>query len=372
MQAGRGATEETLALNDGDDWPQVAYARALPMSASIRPRRASAALLAATLVSAVVTPLSAQPEQGSEGEVKRDPVAAEALWKKGRKLRAEGRIHEACPKFVESYRLDPAIGTLLNMASCHELEGRTATAWSEYREAEDVATREGDEKRRAYAKMHADELEGRIPHLTVTIDEPVPDLVVTRDGVPMSNETLGTPLPIDPGDHVIAAKAPGYSTWTARVEASTGKQSSIHVPVLTLLAPETPDDEQEVGTFWTDRKTTGVFVGGIGLAAIGVGAAFGVMTGSQVEKAEQQCPNDRCNAAGHDAVARANTFAWISNIGFGVGAVGVVIGSYLLLTKGSEDPDPDPDPAQGSSEARWSVAPVLGPTGGGVAATVAF
>ena len=45
----------------------------------------------------------------------------------------ELRYAEACPLLEESYQLDPAGGTLLNLALCHEATNRTKTAYDEYR-----------------------------------------------------------------------------------------------------------------------------------------------------------------------------------------------------------------------------------------------
>src|SRR5262245_38278640 len=64
----------------------------------------------------------------------RDAAAAEVLFEAGKNLMERGDYAAACPKFEESYRLDPATGALFALALCHERAGKIATAWVEYME----------------------------------------------------------------------------------------------------------------------------------------------------------------------------------------------------------------------------------------------
>src|SRR6188508_1232334 len=77
--------------------------------------------------------LVSRAEAQVSGESRR--AAAEALFIEGRRLVAEGKTAEGCAKFAESQALDPGVGTLLNLARCYERIGRTASAWTTYREA---------------------------------------------------------------------------------------------------------------------------------------------------------------------------------------------------------------------------------------------
>src|SRR5690349_19313439 len=65
----------------------------------------------------------------------KDPAGAEKLFADARKLLDAGKFAEACQKLADSHLLDPAIGTLLNLAQCYVRIGKTATAWATYREA---------------------------------------------------------------------------------------------------------------------------------------------------------------------------------------------------------------------------------------------
>ena len=55
---------------------------------------------------------------------------ARALFDEGRRLMGEGSFTEACARFSESYGREASSGTLLNLALCHEKEGKTAKSYN--------------------------------------------------------------------------------------------------------------------------------------------------------------------------------------------------------------------------------------------------
>ncbi len=179
-----------------------------------------------------------------------------------------GNFVSACPKFQASQDADPKPSTLLNLASCYEKNGQTASAWGAFREAEGLARKAGRFDWETTARAHAEALEPKLVRLTVEVPEPsrVVGLSVTRDGARLAPGELGVSIPVDPGEHVIAATAAGRAPWETR--AFVTESRSVVVPVLAPLpAPDPtappvrpPVDDRPLGptAWWTPMRTAGL------------------------------------------------------------------------------------------------------------------
>jgi hypothetical protein len=199
-------------------------------------RSRSQSWFAGALVSGVVSLASTVSLAQSGTEVS----LADTLYRQARELSAAGKFAEACPKFAESYRLDPGTGTLLNLASCHESLGKLATAWVEYNEALVQSRRDRRQSRVDFAEHHIDALAPKLSRLTVTLasDADRDGLELTIDSVGVGVAALGAPTPLDPGAHAVEATAPGKKAWSGSVTiGAVADQQTLVIPALEAPTP---------------------------------------------------------------------------------------------------------------------------------------
>src|SRR5437868_3103320 len=123
------------------------------------------------------------------------PPAAEALFQEGRQLLEEGHVDEACLRLAESYWQEPASGTLLNLARCHQAQGKIATAWAEYAAAARLSRAQGREDRARAAEERASALEPKLSRLKLRMSEPPAGLKVLTDTDALGEGGLGVAIP---------------------------------------------------------------------------------------------------------------------------------------------------------------------------------
>jgi len=302
-------------------------------------------------------------------------LAAQALYDAAKKLMGEKKYGEACPKFAESQKLDPGVGTLLNLADCYEKLGKLASAWLTFKETAAAAKSAGQADREKYARDKVKTLDSKIAKLTISVPakNQVDGLEVKRDGVVVDKVTWDTPIAIDPGSHLIEASAPGKKKWTTTLEVpKTAAQPSITVPALEVdpsggkVAPietkpvetkpietkpvETvPSETKPVETKppvdegpksgGSSQKTIGMIVGGVGIVGIAFGAIFGLRAKSKNDEAASHCRPENpklCDADGVSLGDDAKSAATLSTVAFVVGGAAIAGGIILYVTAPKE------------------------------------
>jgi hypothetical protein len=183
------------------------------------------------------------------GAQTRDPVAAEVLFQEGRRLMKDGRFQDAVDKLTESLRLDPAVGTLANLAGCQEELGRTASAWQHWRQAADQMSSRDPRRKQALAR--AAQLEKVLPRLQIDVPpESVVEISVDRDGVTLGQASFGLALAVDPGHHVVRVWAPEREPRRWDLVVAEGETRVLAVepgPALPPPAPAAPSRGPQAG-----------------------------------------------------------------------------------------------------------------------------
>lgn len=306
-------------------------------------------------VSLLAVPRIARAQVSAE-----EKATAEAVFQEGIRLIEKGNFADACPKFELSQRVEPAVGTMLYLAECYEKTNRTASAWAMFLEAASLAETSGQLDRMKTAKARAARLEPRLAWLTIDVakDAIVPGLQIRRNGVLVSPELSGTATPVDPGEVLVEASAPGRLPYSTKIKVPVKGRVSVPVPALQaapepapapVVAPVAAQPESAAPPPVSAPQSTAPppssapaqsthaspipwLVGGVGVAALGVGTVFGVMAMSNADKARDTCPKGICNEAeGETAADSAHTQATISNISFIVGGAAVATGVVLYF-----------------------------------------
>ena len=324
-------------------------------------------------VAIVLTTLSssaAWSQQPARGD---DRALAETLFFTARGMMEAKRYADACPKLAESYRLDPAAGTLINLGVCDEQIGKIASAWGELKQSLAEARRANNQGRIELASERIAAIEPELPFLSIEVPAAarVPGLEVLRNGTPIQAAGWATELPVDPGRVEIVARAPGYKTKTRTLTLARRQHLTIQLEKLDL-APVVVLAPSETGSHWTGRKTAGVMLAGLGLVAVAGGAFFGLNAISERKTSDSDCPvfdaERRCTSAGADAMSQARTAAWISDVSFGVGALALAAGAYFFFSGGQSEPAL----TTASAPPAWSFSARAGATGAEGTLTHAF
>lgn len=280
-----------------------------------------------------------------------DSAAAQALFDQGKKLMAEGNYPDACPKLEESQRLDPGVGTLLNLADCYEQEGRTATAWSKFLEAASAAKAAGQADRESGARERAARLASRISKIVINVPgaDRTPGIEIKRNGALVGSAQWGLAVPADQGVHTISASAPGRRPWETKVllkgggvtatvavpDLPSGSANAPLVAAAPVVAPpaDKPATDQPSTRGLGTQRALALVAGGVGVVGLGFGTVFGLQSKSRRDDADVYCTGGDCfDQKGVDLRSQALSAGNLATVGFVVGVAGLAGGAILWFT----------------------------------------
>lgn len=307
------------------------------------------------------------------GHARAQSAEAEALFEQGNRLMAESRLGEACEAFEASRRIEPRAGTLIRLGECREANHQLASAWAAYK---DALVRVKDPRKRDVATAHIQDIEPRLSHLILEIadDARVDGLVISRSGSALDPGLWNQAIPVDGGDLVVAARAPGFQDWRTPISVpEAGATLTITVPRLipnpliepVVLPPPVPPrsllpvEPSEPVSRWTARRKAAIGVASAGAVSLAVAAILSAQASSFEHDAFQRCPEAgvpcTAAAAAQDTLDRGHRRAVYADVGLGLGAGAIAAAAALWWLGAPQD------------TSATAIAPTVSTSGAGIA-----
>ena len=257
-------------------------------------------------------------------------TTADKLFEEGRALMSSD-LRAACEKFDESLKFNSqAIGTLLNVALCDEKLGRTASALAKFTDARDRAREAGMAAHLQAAEARIAALIPRVPHLALRFaTPPSPDTRIVIDDQVIAVTSIDA-IAIDPGTHAIVVSAPGRLAFQTKISIAEGELRSVAIPALEAAVSET-SSRRRIGAITAIAGAgtlgTGIVLGLVARSrykdqfdpdATGLAPCVTLPTG-----------HIQCRSGAYGATKSARTLGTVGTVVGGVGVAAIAVGAYL-------------------------------------------
>jgi hypothetical protein len=298
--------------------------------------RAAALSMALSLAGvAAAPPLVAQTAQ--------ELARARTLYKQGLSLEAAGDWAGALAKFDEVARVRLTPQVRFHIGRCKENLGRLTEALGDYRLAEYEAQQQNAKELDEISNAR-ETLEARIPKLVITRGAGAESATIEVDGVDVGESQLGKEVSVDPGPHRIVAKLSGGRQFEQTVNVQEGETMNVE-----LVAPEGFGKPQDAGprdddppviepppAVVVDSKGPNALpfiIGGIGVIGLGAAGYFALQRKSAEDDLAAVCrPDGVCPRSSQGLQDDGERYAMLTNVGLGVGIVGIGVATVLLIT----------------------------------------
>jgi hypothetical protein len=335
--------------------------------------RTALAMLAITLSASRAAP--AQPEPSASGL-----KMAQDLVEEGRVLGQQGKWGDALERFRKAASVSPKTTPQLAfyVGYAEARVGKLVAADVDLRRAVELAQATSNEQVAKAARAELPDLEARTPGLTIVVNGSPTPVSLEIDGSPLGVAALGSPVPLDPGDHTIVVHfaAGSVTRHVALVERQRATvtldapQGVAGAPLEGTASPgASPPPASPAPQAAETRSGTGKLLSfvviGAGGAALVTSGVFYLLSRSALSPVTSACPSSPCVAPSGSPLPSdyrdAQSKQTIAIVLAAAGGVVAATGFVLLATGGSGAP------SASSAASNVHLAPWIGPGGGGAA-----
>ncbi len=291
--------------------------------------RTTFALLACAALS--LLPASRAFADPSSADVESGKVA----YREGKELRAKGDLQGALGRFKAAFALVPTPITGLEVGKAYIalgsiIEGRDALLSIERMPKKPDESEKAADARKE-AGVLAEAVKPKLAAVTIntSADEKEPPHL-NVDGTEIPPDAAHAPRVLNPGHHVIVMHVSG-KTGRVEVDLQEGEQRAVNVPLAREVVEPLVPPVTEASGKWTPNA---LVYGGFGVGALGL--VVGVVTGgvalSKASTVKSECPNGQCPPAAHSDLNLTNAMSTTSTIAFIIGGIGVAVGVAGIFT----------------------------------------
>ncbi|MET0593369.1 MAG: hypothetical protein ABW133_11755 [Polyangiaceae bacterium] len=300
-------------------------------------------------------------------------AGARTLATEGAAAFNDGRFKDAVDLFTKAESLMHAPPHVLYIARSHSKLGQLVKAREAYiritKEQLPGNSPQAFRDAQSTAKKELDQINPKIGSLEIKVEgaDNAKDLSVKVDGNPIAAVLLGVAQPIDPGEHRVEAAATGFKAQPQTVRLGDGDKISavLKLEVDAASAPAAAAGAPPPGSapgapapgapvrdtsvsMDSSSSGNGMRIGsyaafGVGAVGLGLGTVFLLQSSSKRSEADDICnlPGGNCPSNRRADVEQldkdAKNASTLSVVGFAVGGVGIAAGVVMLLMSNKSD-----------------------------------
>jgi hypothetical protein len=283
----------------------------------------------------------AEPLGAQQGGVNAGPQSpapdlekARAHFLQGVQFYNAGDFKLSLIEFRRSYEISQNYRILYNIGQVNQQLGNYTNALLALERYLREGAEEIEDARRTEVVANTALLRKRVAHVRVICNVPTPEILV--DGFPVEASTANATLTVDPGDHRLDLRKPGYQPGSTVVALAAGDTSEVRLNLARIpqgtrltLAPSAPHARRNTTWLWLGWTTTAA-------TAVGAGITGVLATAQASELADLRNSSWSTQAQRDNVGSRAKNLALTSDILAGTAVLAGVASLYLTLQPGSE------------------------------------